>query len=97
MFYDFPVIDEHDICIPDGLSQEESIKYLATKLNEANKTIIRLAKILYDFQAIMEEDMRYDYEKIQNVEECLYKHTHSFHSMLIMKNTKEKNNESDIP
>ena len=74
-----------NVNIPKHITDRQAINYLAARLTEANRTIARLATILQDFQRVIEKD--------------LYNHTHSFHSMLLITNSKEEdnNNESNIP
>ena len=88
-----------NVNIPKNLTDRQAINYLAGRLTEANKTIVRLATILQDFQRVIEYSMDTDYKILQNVEKNLYNHTHSFHSMLLITNSKEEdnNNESNIP
>lgn len=88
-----------NVNIPEGLTDRQAINYLAERLIEANRTIARLATILQDFQRVIEYSMDTDYKILQNVEKDLYNHTHSFHSMLLITNSKEEdnNNESNIP
>lgn len=88
---------ENDVVIPEGLTDEEKIKYLTQKINDTNNTLNRLARILRDFQMIVERNMNVDYTLLQEVQSELYNHTHSFHSMLIAKQNKEKDDESNIP
>ena len=88
-----------NVNIPEDLTNRQAINYLAERLTEANRTIVRLATILQDFQRVIEYSMDTDYKILQNVEKNLYNHTHSFHSMLLITNSKEEdnNNESNIP
>ena len=87
-----------NVNIPKHITDRQAINYLAARLTEANRTIARLATILQDFQRVIEYSMDTDY-KILQVEKDLYNHTHSFHSMLLITNSKEEdnNNESNIP
>ena len=88
-----------NVNISEDLTNRQAINYLAERLTEANRTIVRLATILQDFQRVIEYSMDTDYKILQNVEKDLYNHTHSFHSMLLITNSKEEdnNNESNIP
>ena len=88
-----------NVNIPKNLTDRQAINYLAKRLTEANRTIARLATILQDFQRVIEYSMDTDYKILQNIEKDLYNHTHSFHSMLLITNSKEENNnnESNIP
>ena len=88
-----------NINIPKHITDRQAINYLAEKLTEANRTIVRLAKILQDFQRVIEYSTDTDYKILQNIEKDLYNHTHSFHSMLLITKSKEEdnNNESNIP
>ena len=90
---------ENEVIIPEGLTDEEKIKYLTQKINDTNNTLNRLAIILRDFQMIVERNMNVDYTLLQEIQSELYSHTHSFHSMLIAKQNqnKEENDESNIP
>ena len=87
-----------NVNIPKHITDRQAINYLAARLTEANRTIARLATILQDFQRVIEYSMDTDY-KILQVEKDLCNHTHSFHSMLLITNSKEEdnNNESNIP
>ena len=88
-----------NVNISEDLTDRQAINYLAERLTEANRTIVRLATILQDFQKVIEYSMDTDYKILQNIEKDLYNHTHSFHSMLLIINSKEEdnNNESNIP
>ena len=88
-----------NVYIPKNITDRHAINYLAEKLTEANRTIARLATILQDFQRVIEYSTDTDYKILQNIEKDLYNHTHSFHSMLLITNSKEEdnNNESNIP
>ena len=88
-----------NVNIPKNLTDRQAINYLAKRLTEANRTIARLATTLQDFQRVIEYSMDTDYKILQNIEKDLYNHTHSFHSMLLITNSKEENNnnESNIP
>ena len=90
---------QRDINIPKNITDRQAINYLAGRLTEANKTIVRLATILQDFQRVIEYSTDTDYKILQNIEKDLYNHTHSFHSMLLITKSKEEdnNNESNIP
>ena len=91
-----------NVNIPEDLTDRQAINYLAERLTEANRTIVRLATILQDFQRVIKL-IKYstdtDYKVLQNIEKDLYNHTHSFHSMLLITKSKEEdnNNESNIP
>ena len=84
--------------IPKDITDRQAINYLAGRLTEANKTIVRLATILQDFQRVIKYSTDTDYKILQNIEKDLYNHTHSFHSMLLITKSKEEdnNNESNI-
>ena len=88
-----------NVNIPKHITDRQAINYLAARLTEANRTIARLATILQDFQRVIEYSTDTDYKILQNIEKNLYNHTHSFHSMLLITNSKEEdnNNESNIP
>ena len=88
-----------NVNIPKHITDRQAINYLAARLTEANRTIARLATILQDFQRVIEYSTDTDYKILQNIEKDLYNHTHSFHSMLLITNFKEEdnNNESNIP
>ena len=88
-----------NVNIPKHITDRQAINYLAARLTEANRTIVRLATILQDFQRVIEYSMDTDYKILQNIEKDLYNHTHSFHSMLLITKSKEEdnNNESNIP
>ena len=88
-----------NVYIPKNITDRQAINYLAERLTEANRTIVRLATILQDFQRVIEYSMDTDYKILQNIEKDLYNHTHSFHSMLLITKFKEEdnNNESNIP
>lgn len=88
-----------NVNIPKHITDRQAINYLAARLTEANRTIARLATILQDFQRVIECSTDTDYKILQNIEKDLYNHTHSFHSMLLITNSKEEdnNNESNIP
>ena len=88
-----------NVNIPKHITDRQAINYLAERLTEANRTIVRLATILQDFQRVIECSTDTDYKILQNIEKDLYNHTHSFHSMLLITNSKEEdnNNESNIP
>ena len=88
-----------NVNIPKHITDRQAINYLAARLTEANRTIARLATILQDFQRVIKYSTDTDYKVLQNIEKDLYNHTHSFHSMLLITNSKEEdsNNESNIP
>ena len=88
-----------NVNIPKHITDRQAINYLAARLTEANRAIARLATILQDFQRVIEYSTDTDYKILQNIEKDLYNHTHSFHSMLLITNSKEEdnNNESNIP
>ena len=88
-----------NVNIPKHITDRQAINYLAARLTAANRTIARLATILQDFQRVIEYSTDTDYKILQNIEKDLYNHTHSFHSMLLITNSKEEdnNNESNIP
>ena len=88
-----------NVNIPKHITDRQAINYLAARLTEANRTIARLATILQDLQRVIEYSTDTDYKILQNIEKDLYNHTHSFHSMLLITNSKEEdnNNESNIP
>lgn len=88
-----------NVNIPKHITDRQAINYLAARLTDANRTIARLATILQDFQRVIEYSTDTDYKILQNIEKDLYNHTHSFHSMLLITNSKEEdnNNESNIP
>ena len=69
---------ENEVIIPEGLTDEEKIKYLTQKINDTNNTLNRLAIILRDFQMIVERNMNVDYTLLQEIQSELYSHTHSF-------------------
>ena len=88
-----------NVNIPKHITDRQAINYLAARLTEANRTITRLATILQHFQRVIEYSTDTDYKILQNIEKDLYNHTHSFHSMLLITNSKEEDNnsESNIP
>ena len=88
-----------NVNIPKHITDRQAINYLAARLTDANRTIARIAAILQDFQRVIEYSTDTDYKILQNIEKDLYNHTHSFHSMLLITNSKEEdnNNESNIP
>ena len=88
-----------NVNIPEDLTDRQAINYLAERLTEANRTIVRLATILQDFQRVIEYSMDTDYKILKKKKKDLYNHTHSFHSMLLITKSKEEdnNNESNIP
>ena len=88
-----------NVNIPEDLTDRQAINYLTERLTETNRTIVRLATILQDFQRVIKWSMDDDYKILQSVEKDLYNHIHSFHSMLLITKSKEEdnNNESNIP